>query len=46
MNPQFSFFSLFFFCKKVKPTSNDHILLTTIHTCRFAAAGWWHVTAS
>jgi hypothetical protein len=23
MNPQFSFFSLFFFCKKVKPTSND-----------------------
>jgi hypothetical protein len=34
----FVYFSLFFFCKKVKPTSNDHIL-TTIHTCRIAAAG-------
>jgi len=32
MNPVFSFFSFFFFYKKVKPTSNDHILLTTIHT--------------
>jgi hypothetical protein len=28
----FSFCSLFFFYKKVTPTSNDHILLTTIHT--------------
>ena len=26
------FFSLFFFYKTVKPTSNDHILLTIIHT--------------
>jgi len=26
------FSSLFFFYKKVKPTSNDNILLTTIHT--------------
>jgi hypothetical protein len=30
MNPVFSFFSLSFFCKKVKPTSNDHVLPTTI----------------
>ena len=28
----FVFFSLFFFYKKVKPTSYDHILLTTIQT--------------
>jgi hypothetical protein len=31
MNSVFSFLSLFVFWKKVKPTSNDHILLTTIH---------------
>jgi len=37
MNPVFSFFSLFFFYKQLKPTSNDHILLTTIHTydCKY-----------
>jgi hypothetical protein len=37
--PTVSLFSLFFFCKKVKPTSNDHILLTTIHTCRTRRRG-------
>jgi hypothetical protein len=32
MNSVFFIFSLFFFCKKVKSASKDHILLTTIHT--------------
>jgi hypothetical protein len=32
-------FSLFFFCKKVKPTSSNHILLTTIHSCRVRRRG-------
>jgi hypothetical protein len=27
-----------FFCKKVKPTSSDHILLTMIHT--YDCKGW------
>jgi hypothetical protein len=39
MNPQFSFFSLFLFRKKVKSTSNDHILLTMIHTCSLQGRG-------
>jgi len=50
MNPVLSFFfSLFFFYKKEKPTSNDHILLTMIHTydpiCAYDCKEWYpHTT--